>query len=172
MNKIVIFAKNRGDEPLVNKKEETFSALYATNQEFFGNGVQSYITAYRIDLDEPDAYNKAIAQAHKLLKRSNILARINFFLESLDLNPAHVDKQLAFVITQNANLPAKMDAVKTALKMQGRLQENNQTIIINQMAEREMDVDIARLTREIEEGKIAKASQEETSEPELAGEQT
>ena len=165
MNKIVSLAKDVGEKPLENKREELFCVLYATNEEFFGNGVQSYMRAFNIDHAEQNAYARARKQASRMLQKRHILERINHFLVLLDLNPAHVDKQLAFVVTQNANLAAKMDGIKVALKLQGRLENANQTLIINNMSDTQLDAEIARLQREIKEGEEAMASKESSALP-------
>ena len=161
VNKLVSLKKEAGEHPLDNKREEAFCALFATNEEFFGNGVQSFIRAFNFDMSEQNAYDKAKNRAARLLAKRHILERVNHFLVLLDLNPAHVDKQLAFVLTQNANLAAKMDAVKVSLKMQGRLNESNNTLVINNMSDAALDSDIVRLQKEIKEGEAACSNQEE-----------
>jgi len=50
--------------------------------------------------------------ASRLLEKVSILAYINELLEGIGLNEAHVDKQLAFLITQNADFGAKMAAIR------------------------------------------------------------
>lgn len=92
-------------------KNKRFCELFATDREFFGNGVQSYIKAYNIDLSKSNAYAGAGRGANRLLKNAKILAYINKLLKVV-LNEAHVDKQLAFLITQNVDFKAKMSAIK------------------------------------------------------------
>ncbi|MHC4338099.1 MAG: hypothetical protein ACYSTG_09195, partial [Planctomycetota bacterium] len=55
-------------------------------------------------------YKVCATLASRLLKKVDILAYINELLD-LSLNEAHVDKQLAFLITQNAYFSAKMAAI-------------------------------------------------------------
>lgn len=93
-------------------KQERFCQLYATEVEFFGNGVQSYIEAYSIDVHKPGKYESAKAASQRLLKRPDILKRIDHYLEDLHLNNQHVDKQMAFWITQKANPIASIAAIK------------------------------------------------------------
>ena len=45
-----------------------------------------------------------------MLTNVDILAYVNKLLEDIALNEAHVDKQLAFLITQNADFGAKLGA--------------------------------------------------------------
>jgi len=96
----------------LNPRQQKFCELYATEQEFFGNGVQSYAEAYNVDLKRKKGYNTARTNAHKLLTNTYILAYINKLLEDIALNEAHADKQLAFLMTQNADFSAKISAIK------------------------------------------------------------
>jgi phage terminase small subunit len=98
-------------KPKLNNQQEKFCRLYTTAREFFGNGVQSYIEAYDVDLSKRGAYQSARTCAWRLLTNVDILERINKLLDVV-LNEAHVDKQLAFLITQNANFNAKIAAIK------------------------------------------------------------
>ena len=94
----------------LNPKQEPFCQLYATEREFFGNGTQSYIEAY-----DPEKvgnwYNTARSRASELLTSPNVLARINELLD-ITLNDQHVDKQLALVVTQNADFSSQMAAIR------------------------------------------------------------
>ena len=94
---------------LKNPKREYFCQLYATQTEFFGNGTQSYIEAYDVDLTRKGAYATARVQAHKLLTNANILKRIDEIFEDTILNNQFVDKQIAFLITQHADFPSKIN---------------------------------------------------------------
>lgn len=96
----------------LNTKQKLFSELYCSDREFLGNGVQAYIEAYDVDMKKPNAYKIAGSCAHKLLKKAEVLAYMNKLLENLFLNEAHVDKQLAFLITQNAELGVKLGAIR------------------------------------------------------------
>jgi len=89
----------------LNPKQRLFCELFASSEEFFGNGVQSYLKAYGC------SYSTAKTNAHQQLTKTHILAYINELLEVV-LNEAHADKQLAFLITQNADFGAKMAAIR------------------------------------------------------------
>lgn len=93
-------------------RQEKFCQLFASDAEFFGNGVQSYIEAYNIDTSKKGAYAGARASASILLTKPNILARINELLESAVLNDEFVDKQLSFLISQNADFSSKIAAIR------------------------------------------------------------
>ena len=101
--------KSAGDK--LNPLQRKFGKLYASEREFFGNGVQAYAKAYGIDLSTRGAYQSAKSAASRLLTNVNLLAYINELLEVV-LNEAHVDKQLAFLITQNADFGAKLGAIR------------------------------------------------------------
>lgn len=100
----------------LTEQQELFCEFYATDREFFGNGVKSYMQAY------PDAdYNSARTNASVLLTNTNILARINELLEDMALNDEFVDKQIAMLITQNADWGAKMSAIKEYNALKSRI---------------------------------------------------
>jgi len=96
----------------INPKRELFCELFASDKEFFGNGTESYIEAFNIDIRKKGAYAGARASASRLLTNANTLKRINELLEVGILNDAFVDKQIAFLITQNAELGTKLGAIK------------------------------------------------------------
>lgn len=102
-------------------KQELFCNLYATEREFFGNGTESYIEAYNIDLNRKGAYAGARASASKLLTKSNILKRIDSLLEASVLNDQFVDKQIAFLIAQNAEFSTKLGAIKEYNALKNRI---------------------------------------------------
>ena len=99
-------------------KQRHFAELYASDKEFFGNGTQAYIEAYSPNQAKPNWYKTARASAHQLLTNMNVLDYINELLD-LTLNDQHVDKQLAFLVTQDAELNVKLGAIKeyNALKV-------------------------------------------------------
>lgn len=107
------------DETKLNPKQERFCQLYVS-KEFFGNGVQSYMEAYNIP---PDGYNAARVSASDLLTNPNICRRINDLLDSAGLNDEFVDKQLLFLITQNADLSQKNAAIREYNKLKSRITE-------------------------------------------------
>lgn len=109
------------DEEKLNIKQELFCKLYASEKEFFGNGVQSYIAAYGIDVNKPGAYNSARSSAYDLLINPYILKRIDELLEVNGLNDAAVDKELAFVIMQKADLSSKTAAIREYNKLKKRV---------------------------------------------------
>ena len=99
-------------------QQELFCQLYAGDKEFFANGVQSYMEAFDLDASK---YKSAVVCAHKLLTKVNILERINKILEVRGLNDAFVDKQLEFMVTQNADFKSKMVAIKEYNALKGRV---------------------------------------------------
>lgn len=105
----------------LNPKQELFCKLYATNKEFFANGVQSYIEAYDPDTSKKDWYKTACASASQLLSNIKVLNRINELLELRGLNDTFIDKQLEFLITQNTELRTKLSAIQEYNKLKQRI---------------------------------------------------
>lgn len=104
----------------LNPKQELFCQLYVS-REFFANGTQAYIEAYDIDITKAGAYNGARADASRLLTDANILKRINQIIKLEGLNDSFVDKQLTLAITQNADLGAKVSAIREYNKLKIRI---------------------------------------------------
>lgn len=96
----------------LNPKQLAFCELYASDQEFFGNGAQSYAAAYGIDLSVRGAYATAVVNASRLLTNAKVLNKINDIFESRGLNDSFVDKQLEKLITQDADFKSKLGAIK------------------------------------------------------------
>jgi hypothetical protein len=108
----------------LNPEQELFCELYATDREFFGNGVQSYIEAYDIDVGHGEGkttYETCRARASQLLSNINVLARIDALLELGPLSTQNADKTLAFWMTQRAHPETSMNAVKEFNKLRGRI---------------------------------------------------
>lgn len=114
--------KGRGEGThQLNPKQELFCQFYATEKEFFGNGVQSYIEAYNPDTSKSNWYKTACASASQLLSNINVCERINELLEDGGLNDTFVDKQLLLLITQNADYSNKLGAMKEYNKLKQRI---------------------------------------------------
>lgn len=107
----------------LNLKQEEFCRLYATEREFFGNGVESYMEVYDIDTSKPNWYKSACAAASRLLSNVKVAERINEILEEQGLNDNFVDKQLKFLITQHAEFGSKLGAIKEYNKLKQRITE-------------------------------------------------
>lgn len=106
--------------------QEMFCQLYASYDEFFANGVQSYIEAYGINVGHGEGfttYDTCRNAAYRLLTNANVLARINEIFETRGLNDTFVDKQLEFIITQNAELRTKLGGVQEYNKLKARITE-------------------------------------------------
>lgn len=105
----------------LNPKQEEFCRLYATEREFFGNGVDSYVEAYDVDTSKPNWYKSACSSASRLLSNVKICERINSLLETDTLNDMFVDKQLGFLITQHASFSDKLGAIREYNKLKKRI---------------------------------------------------
>ena len=104
-------------------KRELFCKLFASDREFFGNGTQSYIEAYDIDLREKGAYHSARSSAQRLLTKDDILDRITEIMEKCGFTNVAIDKELAFLIKQNADYKSKLGAIREFNKLKQRIIE-------------------------------------------------
>ena len=102
-------------------QQEEFCKNYVS-QEFFGNGTQSYIDAYGIDVEKKGAYDVARAGAYENLSKPHICKRINELLDDAGLNDQFVDKQLLFLINQHADFGAKVSAIREYNKLKQRIE--------------------------------------------------
>lgn len=116
----------------LNPKQELFAKYYATDREFFGNGVESYLEAYddSIDRSKPNWYKTACAAASRLLGDVKVCLRINELLEDGGLNDQFVDKQLQMLVTQHADFSAKMKAIAEYNKLKARITARTEATVI------------------------------------------
>jgi hypothetical protein len=105
----------------LNLEQEMFCQYFTSPTEFFGNGVQSYASAYNVDLNTKSGYNSAKSSATRALKNPKILRRINDLLEAAGLNDVNVDKQLYLLVNQSADFKAKLGAIKEYNKLKQRI---------------------------------------------------
>lgn len=117
--KVKVKVKDKTFELTLAQKK--FCEFYTSQGELFANGVRSYIEAYDIDITQPGAYTGAKSSAYQLLTNPHILDYINSLLEMGNLNDVFVDKQLEFLITQNAELGAKITAIREYNKLKSRV---------------------------------------------------
>jgi len=110
----------------LNEKQELF-CKYFVSKDFYANGVESYAAAYGLDLSNPKNYNTAKVNASKLLTNTNISSYITQMLDDAGLNNNFVDKQLLFVISQHADLNAKMKAIEQYNKLKQRITDKSET---------------------------------------------
>lgn len=104
----------------LNEQQKKFCDLFMS-KDFYGNGIESYAIAYEKDLTNPREYNSCKAAASKLLTTNNILTYINQLMEEGGLNDAHIDKQLLFIINQNADFGSKIAAIREYNKLKQRI---------------------------------------------------
>lgn len=106
----------------LNLRQMEFCQLYVS-EAFFAHGVDSYVEAYDVDQTKPNWYMTAAACSSKLLKNAKVMAYLNSLLEIGGLSDEFIDKQLLFTATQNADLSAKMQAIKEYNKLKSRVQD-------------------------------------------------
>jgi hypothetical protein len=104
-----------------NARQEKFCQLYASDREFFGNGVETYIEVYEPDMSKPNWYKTACAAASRMLSNVKVYTRINELLNSDGLNDNNVDKQLLFLINQHADNTNKVAAIREYNKLKQRI---------------------------------------------------
>lgn len=132
----------------LNPKHFKFCQLYASSEEFFGNGTQSYIETYK-PKRIGNWYNSARSSASDLLTNPNILRCINHLLEMRGLNDVFVDKQLEFLVTQHADFKSKLGAIREYNQLKKRTEiGGNKVLIINITGEtaKRFNVPVARDT--------------------------
>lgn len=141
-----IMPKRRGNK--LSPKEERFCKLFASDKEFFGNGVQSYIEAYN-PKRVGNWYNNAKSQAYVVLTKPHITGRINELFEARGLNDVFVDKQLEKLITQDASFDTKVRAIQEYNKLRGRITEKRkhefEGVDTDSLAERLADIVTGRI---------------------------
>lgn len=101
-------------------QQEKFCRLYASDKEFFGNGVESYLEAYKVGKIKLK-YNVARSAASRLLTNVNVLKRINELLTLEGFNDENMDKQLMLVAMQNADYRAKVSAINLYGQLKKRI---------------------------------------------------
>ena len=134
-NKIKEVTEKSSKTPIkhkLNPRQEKFCRLYATDEEFFANGVRSYIEVYKPE-QKGNWYNVARTGASQILTNTNILHRIDELLEMEGLNDSYVDKRLAFWITQTAHPSVSVDAVKEYNKLKNRITDNIRLTVANEI---------------------------------------
>lgn len=130
----------KGEKP--SAKEELFCQLYVNNSEFFGNGTRCYAHVHNINIEgagQKKRYKVANVMAAKLLAKTSIRDRINqLFLDML--NDTVVDSELAYVIKQNRELPAKVAAIREYNRVKKRVSDAPVTIFnLDEARQKELD---------------------------------
>lgn len=115
-------------------RQEKFCQLYASNSEFFGNGVQSYIKAYNKKIKTEKDYNIARALAARLLSNENVMSRVAALLDASGFNDANIDKQHLFIINQHRDLPSKLGAIREYNRLKKRIEEKQTNITVNALS--------------------------------------
>jgi len=111
-----------GKELKLTNKQIDFCRYYTT-EEYFGNGVRAFGKAYGFNPDNKNERARCSVGASTNLKHAAILMLIDILLDSEGFNDQFMDKQLLLVATQNADLKAKMLAIKTYAEITGRVKK-------------------------------------------------
>lgn len=110
-------------ERMFTPAQETFCQIFASDKEAFGNGVESYIKAFSVNVGKGKgkiSRDQCRYYAWKMLQQPAILRRINEIFEGRGLNDAFVDKQLEKLITQDAEFRPKLGAIQEYNKLNRR----------------------------------------------------
>lgn len=114
---------NKRKREELNPKQEKFCHIYATDKEFFGNGVESYIEVYKPNKSNPNWYKNACSSASQLLSNTKVFTRINELLEETGFSDAFADKQLGFLMAQQSDFTNKLGAIREFNKLKKRITE-------------------------------------------------
>lgn len=112
-------------------QQKLFCKYYSTDREYFGNGLQAYAKAYNIDLSKKGKVSNAKSGASRLLTNGYILEYIRKQLELGGLSDESVDKELLFLIRQDANYNVKLGAIKEYNSLKKRIVIKTETEIEN-----------------------------------------
>ena len=135
----------------LNPKQERFCQLYATDREFFGNGVESYVEVYQPDRTKKGWYKIACQSASQLLGNIKVFTRINELLHDGGLNDANVDKQLLFLIDQHEDKTNKLGAIREYNKIKKRIEEKMTDVnIYNNLTDEQLDAVIQSKLNKVE----------------------
>ena len=104
----------------LNPKQELFCKLYTSGGEFFGNGTQSYIEAYKPKM-VGNWQRTAESAASRLLSNVIICRRIAELLGADGFNDQFMDKQILFLATQFSDFNAKIRAIQEYNKLKKRI---------------------------------------------------
>lgn len=144
--------EEKKEEKKLTPKQELFCQLYATNLDYFGNWVQAYAKAYWIDLTQKWGYQTAKTNASKMLTNANLLERLRELGDDV-LNDVMIDKELAFVATQRAELWPKMKAINEYNKLKQRIIDKSEVkhswdLTYKDMTEAELDKKLEEIEKQ------------------------
>lgn len=144
--------KKTGKDFGLNVNQAKFCEIYATQEEFFGNGVASYMEAYKSKNGKKKiGYMTAAANSSRLLTNAKILGYLDYLIEEGGLNDQHVDKQLRLVITQNADFKSKVSAIREYNRLRQRIIEKQEhTHKFQDLTDEELEDEYKRATAELE----------------------
>ena len=104
-------------------RQERFCQLYTTDSWCFGNWVTTYLEVYDVDTEKKWWYKTACACSSRLLSNAKVYNRINELLDENGMNNEFVDKQILFLLSQQADLNVKLWAIKEYNKLKQRITE-------------------------------------------------
>ncbi len=128
----------------LNLREEEFCRTYVSHdRDLYGNGVKCYLEVYGPDYMLTNkrylSYKVAAVLATRLLKKVNIITRINDLLEEGGFNDINVDKQHLFLINQHADLKSKLGAIKEYNTLKKRVEQAGLVVNIIEAERKEIN---------------------------------
>ena len=102
-------------------KQELFCKIYASDEEYFGNGTKSYLKAFgKYGRNGRERSLNCIGTlSFALLQNTKILKRIRE-LQDIYMNEIVADKELSFIMLQRNELNPKIKAITEYNKLHGR----------------------------------------------------
>lgn len=101
-------------------KQELFCQLYAIHIDYLWNGTQAYAEAYWYNLSDIKQNKICQASASRMLRNVKVLERLRKLQDDF-LSDEMIDKELAFVALQRADLWSKMRAISEYNRLKWRI---------------------------------------------------
>lgn len=139
----------------VNVKQDLFCKIFALDPNCLGNGSYAYQKAY-------GSKSAAVAGtgSKQLLKKPEITARINEYLQQDGFNNENVDKQHLFLINQFKDLNVKMKGIEHYNRLTKRIDNKIEIIIPKPL----MELDEDEVIHKIDKKKVRDVGQESSND--------
>lgn len=111
----------------LNPRQELFCQYFIKDEELLGNGTMAYAEAYNFK-KEGNWYRSCMVSASRLLRSVKISQRINELLK-IYLDDNLVDTELAYVVSQKADLSSKVAAIREYNRLRRRVDESPKVVI-------------------------------------------
>jgi hypothetical protein len=99
-----------GLELRLTPQQIEFCQIYIS-KDAYGDAISSYCQVFELDEEHRQQRIQARNGANAFLKDANIITFLGILLDSDGLNESHVNKELLFLIDQNADYKVKVQAI-------------------------------------------------------------